>query len=39
MDRAANFDHNNKVEKKDLYELFRVCVEGWKRELLIKGKR
>lgn len=39
MEKTANLEHSERVEKKELFELWRVCVEGWKRETLAKGKK
>ncbi len=32
LERAVGAEHEGRVERKELYELFRACVEGWKRE-------
>jgi hypothetical protein len=39
LERAVNAEHEGRVEKKELYELFRVCVEGWKREIKTKSRK
>jgi hypothetical protein len=36
---VATLSHAEKLEKKEMYELWKVCVDGWRREVQAKSKK